>query len=179
MGTLLWFITFFVVTAVVLVVVRAAALRYEAGRRASGAWGPDGPVHPTQRSPDEPRPLVPSVDGWVMRAALAERDRAQFAAEQVSRREARHASQGASSGSARVGRLRLKRTGQVVGAITSEDAVLLRDELELPGTGDFAFFADADTVAALEREGASAALVTMLDGAVRGGPGEDFEVTRD
>jgi hypothetical protein len=98
---------------------------------------------------------------------------------QAARREARHASQDVKAGSARAGRLRLKRTGQDVGVISHEDATLLRDELELPLTGDVVFFADADTVAALEREGASAALVTMLNSVVHDGPGDDFEVTHD
>jgi hypothetical protein len=179
MRPLLQFIAAFAVIFVVLVVVRAAALRYEARRRASGAWGPGGPLHPTERSQDEPRIITPSFDAWEMRAALAERDSAEFAAEQAARREARHASQDVKAGSARAGRLRLKRTGQVVGVISREDATLLRDELELPLTGDVVFFADADTVAALEREGASPALVTMLNSVVHDGPGDDFEVTHD
>lgn len=67
-----------------------------------------------------------------------------------------------------------KNTGSLIGLISNQDLKFLIDQFEEESSTDVDYFIDADTVDALEENGASNALVTLLRTAIGTSDGVDI-----
>ncbi|MDP1860091.1 MAG: hypothetical protein Q8K82_15555 [Gemmatimonadaceae bacterium] len=105
-----------------------------------------------------------------------ELDRAQYQAERADLREARRAAAEENENDRADVVLRFCRNNRYVGAVTSADEQVLREELEFNVSDPDRFFVDTATLAALEAAGASGALLAILRSSVGSGPGEDIRI---
>ncbi len=67
-----------------------------------------------------------------------------------------------------------KNTGSLIGLISNQDLQFLIDQFEEESSTDVDYFIDADTVDALEENGGSSALVTLLRTAIGASDGVDI-----